>query len=85
MIRNRSARTAPGVNPPDAIESEETSRPTGAEDGLRLRAASATDGDARFVGIWDTEEIPSPQDGQNRAEAGTSAEHFGQNAKVERL
>ncbi len=38
-----------------------------------------------FVGIWETGEIPSPQDGQNRAEAGTSAEHFEQGAKVERL
>jgi len=61
------------------IESEEASRPTGAEeDGLRRRAASATDGVARFVGICETDETASPQAGQKREESGTSAEQLGQ-------
>ena len=41
------------MNPPASIESEEASRPTGDEDGLRRRAASATEGLARFVAICD--------------------------------
>jgi hypothetical protein len=66
------------VNPPASITSEEASRPTGAEEGLRLLAASATDGVARPVGICEIEEIASPQDGQNRAVSGASVEHAGQ-------
>ena len=78
MIRYRSARTEPGVNPPASIESEEASRPTGDEEGLRRRAASATEGLARFVAICETEEIASPQEGQKREPSGISAEQLGQ-------
>lgn len=74
MIRYRSARIDPGVNPPASIESEEASRPTGDELGLRRRAASATEGLARFVAICETEEIASPQDGQKPEPSGASAE-----------
>ena len=74
MIRYRPARTEPGVNPPAPVESEETSRPTGDEEGLRRRAASATEGLARSVAIFETEEIASPQEGQKREPSGISAE-----------
>ena len=70
------------MKPPESIESVGARRPTFEEDGVRRRAASATEGDARFVGICETEEIPSPQDGQNRAGTGTSAAHLGQRIKV---
>ena len=66
------------MNPPASIESEEASRPTGDEDGLRRRAASATEGLARFVAICETEEIASPQEGQKREPPGISAEQLGQ-------
>ena len=78
MIRYRSARTEPGVNPPASIESEEASRPTGDEEGLRRRAAFATEGLARFVAICEAEEIASPQEGQKREPSGISAEQLGQ-------
>ena len=71
------------MNPPDSITSEEASRPTGAEEGLRLLAASATDGVASPVGICEIEEIASPQDGQNRAVSGASVEQVGQRIKPE--
>jgi hypothetical protein len=67
-----------GVNPPASIESEEASRPTGDDDGLRRRAASATEGLARFVAICETEEIASPQEGQKREPSGVSAGQLGQ-------
>jgi hypothetical protein len=69
------------VNPPAPMTSEEASRPTGAEEGLRLLAASATDGVASPVGICEIEEIASPQDGQNRAVSGASVEQVGQRIK----
>src|SRR6266542_7170612 len=65
------------------MTSEEASRPTGAEEGLRLLAASATEGVASPVGICENEEIASPQDGQNRAVSGASVEHVGQRIKPE--
>jgi hypothetical protein len=70
------------VKPPASIESEEARRPTWEEIG-RLCAASATDGVASPVGICEIEEIASPQDGQNRAVSGASAEHVGQRIKPE--
>jgi hypothetical protein len=70
------------VKPPASIESEEASRPTGAEDGLRRRAASATDAVAMWVGIWETEPIARPQDGQKRAPSSISAEQVGQRTTV---
>jgi predicted phage terminase large subunit-like protein len=78
MIRYRSAKTEPGVNPPASIESDEASRPTGDEDGLRRRAASATEGLATLVAICETDEIASPQEGQKRKPSGNSAEQLGQ-------
>ena len=65
------------MKPPVSIESEDASRPTLDDDAGRL-AASATDGDARFVGIWDTDDTAPPQAGQKRADPGTSAEQEGQ-------
>ncbi len=69
------------MKPPESIASDDASFPT-FEDGLRRLAASATEGEARFVGIRETEETDSPQAGQKRAEPGTSDEHFGQRIKV---
>src|SRR6266508_513826 len=63
------------------MTSEEASRPTGVEEGLRLLAASATDGVASPVGICEIGEIASPQDGQNRAVSGASVEQVGQRIK----
>jgi len=77
MIRYRSARTAPGVNPPASIESDDASRPTREDDGGRC-AFRATDGDAMFVGSCDTDDTDSPHEGQKRAEVGTSEEQAGQ-------
>lgn len=65
------------------MTSEEASLLTGAEEGLRLLAASATDGVASPVGICEIEEIASPQDGQNRAVSGASVEQVGQRIKLE--
>jgi hypothetical protein len=81
MIRYRSARTAPGVNPPAWIESDDASRPTLEEDGGR-RAARATDGDARPVGSWETEEIASPHSGQKRTDSEMPDPHFGHAVKM---
>ena len=77
MIRYRSARTAPGVNPPAWIESDDASLPTREDDGGRC-AFRATDGDAMFVGSCDTEDTGSPHSGQKRAALGTSDEQAGQ-------
>ena len=63
-MRYRSARTAPGVNPPTWIESDDASRPTRDEDGGRC-AFRAIDGDATFVGSCDTDDRDSPHEGQN--------------------
>ena len=49
MIRYRSARIVPGVNPLAWIESDDARRPT-LEEVTGRRAASATDGEAMFVG-----------------------------------
>ncbi|HEY6147730.1 MAG TPA: hypothetical protein VIZ69_08520, partial [Thermoanaerobaculia bacterium] len=58
---------------------EDARRPTTEEEGTRRRAASATDGDARFVGIRETEEdTASPHEGQKRELSGVSAEQLGQ-------
>src|SRR5262252_8754200 len=73
----------PGVNPPASIESEEARRPTREEEpGLGRRAAAATDGEARLVGSWETDETASPQAEQKRADAETSQPHFGQGINV---
>lgn len=77
MIRYRSARTAPGVNPPTWIESDDASLPTREEDGGRC-AFRAIEGDATFVGSCDTDDTDSPQEGQKRAESGISEEQAGQ-------
>jgi len=69
------------VKPPASIESEEARRPTFDEDAGR-RAAAATDGEARFVGNWETDEIASPQAEQKRAGSGTPAPHFGHGTKT---
>jgi hypothetical protein len=82
MIRYRSASIAPGVNPPAWTESEDASLPTLEDDGLRRRAASSTEGEARFVGSWETEDTPSPQEGQKRAPSGTAAAQLGHGVKA---
>ena len=66
------------MNPPDSIEPDDASRPTGAEAVILLRAARSTEEDARFVGIWEADEIEPPHAGQKRAESGISAEQDGQ-------
>src|SRR5215831_14095827 len=81
MIRYRSARTAPGVNPPAWIESDDASFPTRDEDGGRC-AFCATDGDATFVGSCDTDDTASPHDEQNRAASETPDPHVGQAIKM---
>jgi hypothetical protein len=60
------------------MTSDDASRPTGADVGLRLRAAASTDGDARPVGNWETEETGFPHAEQNCAAAGREEPHFGQ-------
>jgi hypothetical protein len=65
------------VKPPASIESEDASRPTGAEEGLRRRAASATDGVASPVGNCEIEEIACPHEEQKRTESASSAEQLG--------
>jgi hypothetical protein len=82
MIRYRSARTTPGVNPPVGIESDDTRRPTLEEAVYGRRAAASTEGDARFVGSRDTEESGSPHSGQKRAASDAVDPHFGQGVKV---
>ena len=77
MIRYRSASTAPGVKPPAWIESDDASLPTREDDGGRC-AFRAIDGDATFVGNWDTDDTDSPHEAQKRAATGTSAEQEGQ-------
>ena len=77
MIRYRSPRTAPGVNPPAWIESDDASLPTREEDGGRC-AFRAIDGVATFVGNCEADDAASPQEGQKRAESGTSEEQAGQ-------
>ena len=69
------------MKPPASIESDDASRPTFDDEGGR-RAASATEGEARFVGICDTDDTASPQAGQKRADPGTSAEQDGQRIKL---
>jgi hypothetical protein len=81
MIRYRSASTAPGVKPPDWIESEEASLPTRDDVGGRC-ALCAMDGDATFVGSWDTDDTASPHDAQNRAASETPDPHLGQAIKM---
>jgi hypothetical protein len=74
MIRYRSARTTPGVNPTISMTSAEASLPTFEDEpGFGRRAAAATDGEAMFVGSWETDETASPQEGQKRAESGIPA------------
>ena len=58
------------------MESDEARRPM-CDDGDR-RAAAATEGDARFVGICETDDTASPQEGQKRKESGISEEQDGQ-------
>src|SRR6476469_9999105 len=77
MIRYRSARTAPGVNPPAGIESDDACRPTRDDEGGRC-ALCAIDGDATFVGSCDTDDTASPHEGQKRPESGISDEQAGQ-------
>ena len=55
MIRYRSPSTVPAPNAPPSIESEEASRPTGTDEGLRRATAAATEGEARPVGARETE------------------------------
>jgi hypothetical protein len=74
----------PGVKPPASIESDEASRPTFEEECGRL-AASATEGEARFVGSCETDDTASPQEGQKRAEPGTSEEQVGQRITASRF
>jgi hypothetical protein len=82
MIRYRSASIAPGVNPPACTESEDASLPTLEDGGLRRCAASATEGEARFVGSWETEDTASPQEGQKRAPSETAAAQLGHGVKA---
>ncbi len=82
MIRYRSASIAPGVNPPAWIESEDANLPTFEDDGFRRRAASATEGEARPVGSWETEDTACPQEGQKRAPSGTAAAQLGHGVKT---
>lgn len=81
-MRYRSASIAPGVKPPAWIESEDASFPTLEDVGLRRCAASATEGEARFVDSWETEDTPSPQEGQKRAPSGTAAAQLGHGVKA---
>src|SRR5262245_12296022 len=83
MIRYRSARTTPGVKPPTSMTSADASRPTFEEEpGFGRRAAAATDGEAMFVGSWETDETASPQAEQKRADSGTPAPHLGHGTKA---
>jgi len=68
MIRYRSERIAPGVNPPTGTESEEIRRPTRGE---TAGAASPR------VGICDGEMMACPQTEQKLLVAGISTEHDG--------
>jgi hypothetical protein len=72
------------VKPPASIESDEARRPTGADEGLRRRARAFTDGDARFVGSCEAEEIEigPPQSAQKRADSGAREPQLGQGVKV---
>ena len=72
------------MKPPASIESEDASRPTFDEETGR-RAARATEGEARFVGSCEIDEIAPPHSGQKRAESETSAEHVGQRIKLGRF
>ena len=72
------------MKPPASIESELASRPTFEEETGR-RAACATDGEARFVGSCDTDEIAPPHSGQKRADSEISAEQDGQGIKLGRF
>src|SRR4030095_16356828 len=67
-IRYRSARIAPGVNPPTGTESEEISRLTPGHAG----AASPR------VGIWESETMAWPQTEQKWLSAAISAAQEGQ-------
>ncbi len=83
MIRYRSASTTPGVNPTISMTSAEASLPTFEEEpGFGRRAAAATDGEAMFVGSWETDETASPQAGQKCADSGTPAPHFEHGTKL---
>lgn len=60
------------------MTSAEASLPTFEDEpGFGRRAASATDGDAMFVGSWEADEIASPQAEQKCADSETPAPHFG--------
>ena len=70
------------MKPPASIESDDAEPADFRRRGARRRAASATDGDARFVGSCDTDDTGSPQAGQKRADPGTSAKQDGQRIKL---
>jgi hypothetical protein len=61
----------PGANPPDGIEPDENSLPTGDEPPETVGAAGI------IVGICESELIACPQDEQNRLSVEIGAEHAG--------
>ena len=73
------------MKPPAAIESEEASRPTRDDDTGRRAACCATEGDAKFVGSCEIDEIAPPHSGQKRADSEISAEQDGQGIKLGRF
>ena len=73
MMRYRSTRIVPGVNPPAGIESDEIILATwGVSAGLGDSAAGVP-----IVGIWEGELRGRPQELQKRLSCGFCVEHFG--------
>jgi hypothetical protein len=69
--------------PPTSIESEDASRPTGAEEGVRPRDAFGYRRVANPVGFCESEEIACPQEEQKRTESATSPSSLDSGSRAE--
>ena len=74
MMRYRSARIVPGVNPPAGIESEDIILATW---GVAAGALAGSAAVPAAVGICESVLIGCPQDRQNLLSRGICTEHFG--------